>query len=75
MHICHLLLQFLVYFIYFAILTVVYFVCAAVVIVRHYRNERRGRGEARDQATPTELSPVVASKEQEPVSNGKSGQT
>ncbi|XP_035771818.1 reduced folate transporter [Neolamprologus brichardi] len=62
--------QFLVYFFYFTLLTVVYFACAAVVICRHYRNERRG-GVTRDQPTPTELSPVVTNKELEPLSNGK----
>ncbi|XP_071391586.1 reduced folate transporter [Centroberyx affinis] len=64
--------QFLVYFFYFTLLTVVYLVCAAVVIIRHYRNERREGGGASDQATPTELSPVVANSEAEPLSNGKS---
>ncbi|CAL1598433.1 unnamed protein product [Knipowitschia caucasica] len=62
--------QFLVYFIYFTILTVVYFVCAAVVLIRHFRN-RPDRGGTTD--TPTELSPVAASaSETEPLSNGKS---
>lgn len=69
---CTSLLQFLVYFFYFTLLTVVYFACAAVVICRHYRNERRGEGVTRDQPTPTELSPVVTNKELEPLSNGKS---
>ncbi|XP_022621243.1 folate transporter 1 [Seriola dumerili] len=64
--------QFLVYFIYFTILTVVYFVCAAVVIFRHYRNQPRAGGRAEDQATPTELSPVAVNSEAEPLSNGKS---
>lgn len=63
--------QFLVYFFYFTLLTVVYFACAAVVICRHYRNERRG-GVTGDQPTPTELSPVVTNKELETLSNGKS---
>ncbi|XP_029307504.1 folate transporter 1 [Cottoperca gobio] len=58
--------QFLVYFVYFTILTVVYLVCAAVVIFRHYRNQ------ASEQAAPTELSPVAAGTEAEPLSNGKS---
>ncbi|KAI3365995.1 hypothetical protein L3Q82_009821, partial [Scortum barcoo] len=64
--------QFLVYFIYFIILTVVYFVGAAVVIIRHCRNEPRGGGGADTQATPTELRPVTANSEAEPLSNGKS---
>lgn len=65
-------LQFKVYFIYFTILTVVYFVCAAVVIIRHYRNQPRGGSESSDQALPTELSPVAVNLETEPLSNGKS---
>ncbi|KAF3857273.1 hypothetical protein F7725_009132 [Dissostichus mawsoni] len=64
--------QFLVYFVYFTILTVVYLVCAAVVIIRHYRNEAREGGGADIQATPTELSPVTADSEVEPLSNGNS---
>ncbi|XP_018546097.1 reduced folate transporter [Lates calcarifer] len=64
--------QFLVYFIYFVILTVVYLVCAAVVIIRHYRNQGGAGGGADDQATATELSPVVVNSEAEPLSNGKS---
>ncbi|GAA6227629.1 folate transporter 1 [Lates japonicus] len=66
--------QFLVYFVYFAILTVVYLVCAAVVIIRHYRNQGGAGGGADDQATATELSPVVVNSEAEPLSNGKSAQ-
>ncbi|KAM4601768.1 reduced folate transporter isoform 1-T3 [Polymixia lowei] len=61
--------QFLVYFFYFALLTIIYFICAAFVIVRHNRNQA-GSG-ANDQATPTELSPVAAKSEAEPLSNGK----
>ncbi|CAK6977495.1 Hypothetical predicted protein [Scomber scombrus] len=64
--------QFLVYFIYLAVLTVVYLVCAAVVITRHYRNQPSGGGGTNDQTTPTELSPVAANSEEEPLSNGKS---
>ncbi|KAG7502454.1 folate transporter 1 [Solea senegalensis] len=64
--------QFLVFFIYFIILTVVYFICAAVVIFRHYRNQNRPGGEASDQAKSTELSPVAANSEAEPLSNGSS---
>lgn len=64
--------QFLVYFVYLAVLTVIYFVCAAVVITRHYRNQpKRGDG-TNDQTTPTELSPVAANSEAEPLSNSKS---
>ncbi|XP_059184125.1 reduced folate transporter [Centropristis striata] len=57
--------QFLVYFVYFSILTVVYFVCAAVVLTRHFRNQSRGGGE--EEVAPTELSLVAAP----PLSNGK----
>ncbi|XP_023143736.2 reduced folate transporter [Amphiprion ocellaris] len=67
--------QFLVYFIYFVILTVVYLVCAAVVIIRHYRNQAGARGGANDQATPIELSPVAVNSEAEPLSNGKSAKS
>lgn len=62
--------QFLVYFIYLTILTVIYFVCAAVVIIRHYRNQHRGGAD--EQAPPTELNPVAADSEAEPLSNGRS---
>ncbi|XP_074482867.1 reduced folate transporter [Sebastes fasciatus] len=64
--------QFLVYFVYFTILTVVYFVSAAVVITRHCRNNP-GEGDGADeQAAPTELSTVAADSEEQPLSNGKS---
>ncbi|XP_072304963.1 reduced folate transporter [Eucyclogobius newberryi] len=58
--------QFLVYFIYFSLLTVIYFICAAVVIIRHFRHRADRGGGANE--LPTELSPV----ETEPLSNGKS---
>ncbi|KAK2856950.1 hypothetical protein Q5P01_005685 [Channa striata] len=64
--------QFYVYFIYFTFLTVVYFVCAAVVIIRHYRNQHRGRNGPGEQPVPTELSPVAADSEAEPLSNSTS---
>lgn len=60
---------------YFVLLTIIYMVCAAVVITRHYRNHLRGG--ASDLATPTELSPVAAAasaeahSDAEPLSNGK----
>lgn len=63
--------QFLVYFVYFTLLTVVYFVCAAVVIIRHFRN-RPDRGQGGVTELPTELVPVAAGSETEPLSNGKS---
>lgn len=63
--------QFLIYFVYFALLTVVYFSCAAVVIIRHFRN-RPDREEEGTNEEPTELSPVAAGSETEPLSNGKS---
>ncbi|XP_047432062.1 LOW QUALITY PROTEIN: reduced folate transporter [Mugil cephalus] len=54
--------QFLVYFVYFTILTAAYFVGAAVVITRHYRhssgNHSRGGGGNSGQATPTNLHAV-----------------
>lgn len=64
-------IQFLVYFFYFTLLTVIYLACAAWVIIRHYRNQSGGEGGTTDQATPTELSPVVVNpSETEPLSNG-----
>lgn len=67
--------QFLVYFIYLAILTVIYLLSAAVVITRHCRN--RPDGGANGQAAPVELQPVAESTavaEEEPrLSNGQSG--
>ncbi|XP_040888246.1 reduced folate transporter [Toxotes jaculatrix] len=63
--------QFLVYFVYFTLLAVAYFVSAAVVIIRHYRNQPSAGGGAENQAAPTELSPVAANSEAEPLSNGK----
>ncbi len=68
----HFFLQFLVYFIYFTILTFAYFVGAAVVLIRHYRNQPREGGGTNEQAAPTELHPVAASSEAENLSNGKS---
>ncbi|KAJ0009359.1 hypothetical protein NQD34_001061 [Periophthalmus magnuspinnatus] len=62
--------QFLVYFIYFTLLTVVYFISAAVVIIRHFRNQPDRRDGANEMST--ELTPVAASPETEPLSNGKS---
>lgn len=64
--------QFLVYFIYFTILTVAYVVGAAVVLIRHRRNQPRGGGGTNEQAAPTELQPVAADSEAEILSNGKS---
>lgn len=64
--------QFLLYFCYFTLLTVVYLLSAAWVIFRHYRNQSGTEGGTTDQATPTELSPVVTDKsELEPFTNGK----
>lgn len=64
--------QFKVYFVYFTILTFSYFVGAAVVLIRHYRNKsREGGGGTNDQAAPTELQPVAAGPEAEVLSNGK----
>lgn len=65
--------QFKVYFIYFTILTISYFIGAAVVLIRHYRNKPRGgEGGTNDQAAPTELQPVAAGSEAEVLSNGTS---
>ncbi|XP_017289964.1 reduced folate transporter isoform X1 [Kryptolebias marmoratus] len=62
--------QFLVYFIYLTSLTVVYLVCAAVVLVRHFRNQPAGGGAAASRRA-TELSAVSVNSEAEPLSNGK----
>ncbi|XP_019965201.2 reduced folate transporter [Paralichthys olivaceus] len=64
--------QFLVFTVYFVLLTIIYFVCAAVVIIRHYRNQPGAGGVANDHASATELSPVGVSSEAEPLSNGNS---
>lgn len=58
--------QFLVYFVYFTLLTVAYFVGAVVVLIRHFRHRPERGGGA------TELTPAAASPETEPLSNGKS---
>ncbi|XP_015247461.1 PREDICTED: folate transporter 1 [Cyprinodon variegatus] len=63
--------QFLVYFIYFCLLTVLYTVSAAFVLIRHFRNQQRERL-ASARGPPTELSPVPQTPEAEPLSNGKS---
>ncbi|XP_051283119.1 reduced folate transporter [Dicentrarchus labrax] len=62
--------QFLVYFIYFTILTFIYVVCAAVVLIGHYRNKPTEGGGTNEQATPTELHPVAANSVAETLSNG-----
>ncbi|CAG5933112.1 unnamed protein product [Menidia menidia] len=62
--------QFMVYFSYFTLLTVIYLICAAVVIGRHCRNQAREGRAAGSQ--DTELSPVAVNQEAEPLSNGKS---
>ncbi|XP_028972404.1 reduced folate transporter [Esox lucius] len=62
--------QFLIYFFYFTLLTVIYLACATWVIVHHYRNQ--SSGEATDQATPTELCSIQTNpSETEPLSNGR----
>ncbi|XP_026157794.1 reduced folate transporter [Mastacembelus armatus] len=64
--------QFKVYFIYFTLLTVTYFACAAVVIYRHHRNQPQGGGTASDPELPAELSAAALSSEDELLSNSKS---
>lgn len=61
--------QFKVYVIYFTILTVIYFACAAVVIFRHYRNQPRGGGVADGQTLSAELNPMAVTSEAQPLSN------
>lgn len=59
--------QFLVYFIYFTLLTVMYFVGAALVIFRHSRNQLREGVETAGQ--PVELRPAGTNSETEALSN------
>lgn len=66
--VCSAFFQFLVYFIYFTLLTVLYFVGAAIVLFRHYRNRPREEGEATGQ--PVELSLAGANSETEALSSG-----
>lgn len=58
--------QFLVYFIYFTLLTVMYFVGAAVIIFRHYRNKPREGVKTVGQ--PVELHPAGTNPETEALS-------
>ncbi|KPP72427.1 folate transporter 1-like [Scleropages formosus] len=62
--------QFMVYFFYFTLLTVVYLGCAAWVIARYYRSRREGGAPA--EAAPTELTPMddTAAAEEDQLSNG-----
>ncbi|XP_057685364.1 reduced folate transporter [Corythoichthys intestinalis] len=64
--------QFLVYFIYFTLLTVIYLISAAVVIFRHFRNQPKRQGVSQPPKS-TELSNMVP--EAEPLSNGKNAKT
>ncbi|XP_077464905.1 reduced folate transporter [Stigmatopora argus] len=64
--------QFLAYFIYFTLLTVIYLTCAAVVIFRHFRNQPKREG-VKQLPVSTELSNIVP--EAEPLSNGKNAKT
>lgn len=59
--------QFLVYFIYFTLLTVMYFVGAAVIIIRHYRSQPREGVKTAGQ--PVELHPAGTKPETEALSN------
>ncbi|XP_068165244.1 reduced folate transporter [Antennarius striatus] len=63
--------QFLVYTVYFFILTIFYFIGAAFVIIRHYRNQP-ARGGGANAAAPVELRPVTSNSEAETLSNGTS---
>ncbi|XP_061841241.1 reduced folate transporter [Nerophis lumbriciformis] len=65
--------QFLVYFIYFALLTVVYCVSAAVVIFRHFRSQPKKQDGAGPQSKPFELSNITA--EVEPLSSSNNAKT
>ncbi|XP_032412879.1 reduced folate transporter-like [Xiphophorus hellerii] len=64
--------QFRIYFIYFILLTVVYLISAAVVLVRHFRTQNRGEEEASPDGLHTELTPVSMTSEAEPLSNSQS---
>lgn len=64
--------QFLVYFFYLAILTLVYLISAVVdIITRHCRN--RPAGGTNGQTPPVELQPVATTAEEPQLSNGQSG--
>ncbi|XP_062853716.1 reduced folate transporter [Trichomycterus rosablanca] len=63
--------QFLFYFVYFTLLTMLYLGCAAWVITHHYRNERR---EPTEVSTP--IDPVeTAQTEKGPLANGTNVRT
>lgn len=63
----------MVYVFYFTILTVGYFVGAAVVIIRHYRSRTGGGGGGGGGAdAPVELQQMAPNLEEETLSNGKS---
>ncbi|XP_019746808.1 folate transporter 1 isoform X1 [Hippocampus comes] len=64
--------QFLVYFIYFTLLTVGYLASAVVVIFCHFRKQPRRQG-IDQQPKSTELNNMVP--EAEPLSNGKNAET
>lgn len=67
--------QFLVYFFYFTLLTVIYLGCSAFIITCHYRNQRAG-AESTEEAVNTELSPIAtAANESTTVHNGTSIKT
>ncbi|KAL4635650.1 folate transporter 1-like [Arapaima gigas] len=60
--------QFMVYFFYFTLLTVVYLGCAAWVIIRHYCSSGEGGASAvatPQEATPTEMMPMATVAEEE----------
>ncbi|XP_028810970.1 folate transporter 1 [Denticeps clupeoides] len=62
--------QFLVYFFYFALLTLSYLVASVFVITRHFRHQRQSGGPL-PEAMPTELCPMAREpQEPEAVPNG-----
>ncbi|XP_045075484.1 reduced folate transporter-like, partial [Coregonus clupeaformis] len=52
--------QFLIYFFYFALLTVIYLGCAVWVIIRHYRNQSAGGGGAQTSPRPLSYVPLIS---------------
>ncbi|KAI7807412.1 reduced folate transporter [Triplophysa rosa] len=56
--------QFLIYFFYFALLTVIYLSCSAWIIMRHYRSERAAEGR-KEAALTAELGPIATAAGEE----------
>ncbi|TRY66707.1 hypothetical protein DNTS_011631, partial [Danionella cerebrum] len=66
--------QFLVYFCYFSLLTVIYLGCGAFIIICHYRGQRAA-AETVEAASATELSPIAVGEAPAAVQNGTGSKT